>query len=661
MNIFQKISERPSLARISYKNRLVLKGRKIGPETTPLFNSPTTFAAELKQNKRMQGLGLSLLEMISQNSNTLKAYISINNLHEDIYLTKHSGKVIPKKCRFKKTFDLMMDFLVYYSTISTMFFLGFAEKHDPLMNFDYFVWAMFLIDLILNFFTEYKNKRNKSVMNFKLIAIHYAKTWLVFDVLSLLPFSWADNPNTEYFLRLFRILKMKKLFNKVKILPVATKISDFFYNEENKAKKKFRAVICLLWDLLKELLKMLFVTFGLACLWWYYIKLIGRKRHEPDGFISYFDLENKTKSSQFLITWYYMFTTMMTVGYGDFYAINKYEMGFAIILLIAGPTWIAFTMGKAINIINDLGKIDGKEDKMGLLNIWISNIESKKTMLPLKLKSKINDFFINHWKHDRLGPLTDYPDESCYDLSYISNPLLNQLPKATRDSLMNYLFSDIIYRFNLFFKHFRDIQYELVRFLQPRIFCANSIILDQNMTPHEVFFKLKGTTQIGVNSLGEYAELFVISEIFIIGDYFILQETPSFAQFKAVDNNYGYGISGFIYKQLVEEVPVRLKAYLAFLESLYSRFQTVALEKAERKPLETGEKDECSKNQDIKDNEIISSCVLPKQTLNKEKAKIKEIERIRKGVKRMKSIRKHLLQNLKFKIAEHISEFHLPL
>ena len=95
----------------------------------------------------------------------------------------------------------------------------------------------------------------------------------------------------------------------------------------------------------------------------------------------------------------------MTVGYGDYYATNKDEMGFDVIILIIGPTWVAFTMGKAIGIINSLQQLNGNTNIKEELNMWISNIEEKYEFLPLELKKKINTHFINFWKNDRLKSL----------------------------------------------------------------------------------------------------------------------------------------------------------------------------------------------------------------------------------------------------------------
>ena len=132
--------------------------------------------------------------------------------------------MISRKNKLKKYFDLVMDLLIYYSVITALNLLGFFDDNQVLNDVDYFVWAVFVVDFFLNFCTEYKNKQNKIVKNFRLIALHYAKTWMVFDILALLPFTWIGRATVEYFLRLLRIFKMKRFLNKIDV----NSISNYF-------------------------------------------------------------------------------------------------------------------------------------------------------------------------------------------------------------------------------------------------------------------------------------------------------------------------------------------------------------------------------------------------------------------------------------------------
>ena len=57
---------------------------------------------------------------------------------------------------------------------------------------------------------------------------------------------------------------------------------------------------------------------------------------------------------------------------------------------------MAFTMGKAISIINDMRQLGRHEDKIGNLNIWLFSLEVKFREIPGTLKEKITNHFRNY-------------------------------------------------------------------------------------------------------------------------------------------------------------------------------------------------------------------------------------------------------------------------
>ena len=89
---------------------------------------------------------------------------------------------------------------------------------------DNLVEAIFLLDMILNFFQSFKNPTTfENVMDLKLIAKNYVfKGWFIIDFITVFPLCWfvsANNPLTKI-LKLFRLPRLAKLldierFNKI--------------------------------------------------------------------------------------------------------------------------------------------------------------------------------------------------------------------------------------------------------------------------------------------------------------------------------------------------------------------------------------------------------------------------------------------------------------
>lgn len=66
----------------------------------------------------------------------------------------------------------------------------------------------FLIDIFINFLTGYIDECNNLIIDFNSIFKHYFKTWLFFDVLSVIP---AINYEKEWFKK-FKMIRVLKYF-----------------------------------------------------------------------------------------------------------------------------------------------------------------------------------------------------------------------------------------------------------------------------------------------------------------------------------------------------------------------------------------------------------------------------------------------------------------
>lgn len=137
-----------------------------------------------------------------------------------------------------------------------------------------------------------------------MIGVSYAKSWMILDILSLIPCSFFGNPNNEYFLRLFRVFKMGRLFDFVNIYKTANVSINHFYKEESIEKIKKKMLIIYGWQMLLQVLKMLFTTYFLACVWYYYVDLLARKNYDTIDFKAKFDLYFDKPYKIFIKIWY---------------------------------------------------------------------------------------------------------------------------------------------------------------------------------------------------------------------------------------------------------------------------------------------------------------------------------------------------------------------
>lgn len=649
MNIFQTFSQRKRNTIL--KNKVLLLGKKI---KVPFARDPTTSSLKKVLNSESKSSDPDELVELEPNVSILGKLI--NETLDNLTLMKDKKWVINLENPYKKSFNLIIDCLIWISLVSSLYFLAFNPMSLGDVIFDNIMWVIFVIDIILNFFTEFIDAKKKKIQNLKLIARNYAKKWMIIDIITVMPFRFINNPNAEYLLRLFRILKINRLYDDINIDAISNFLTNLFYKSETRSKKKFKLIILGVWDLIKELITMIFAAFIISGLWIYYSKTVARVENKRINFFSQFNLDSDPEYKQFLKTLYFIFSTLMTVGYGDFYPTNSYEMGFDIIILIAGPTWFAFTMGKSISIINDLKEVGGETNKIGELNLWISNLESKTKIIPFDLKKKIKFFYLNYWKNDRLGSMCIVSgDEFNYESQ--AQEFIQMLPNSLKIQVMEYVFDDVLYSFKYFFEEFKDIKYELALCLFPSIYQKNSVVLDEGDFVTEIVLVTEGAFDIGFMNNGEFKLITCIKKKIMIGDYFMLKNIPSFLQFRAVENVYGYILPSFALKFFLKTTSGKIENYLGLLSENYEYMKKFIFDSRSRSTVETNENTGLLnyKNAEPESAQITNDCILSSD--NKDNQSVfKELDNFDKSIKKIKRIRSKRFWELKKKIADYTSK-----
>ncbi|OMJ79176.1 hypothetical protein SteCoe_20877 [Stentor coeruleus] len=477
-------------------------------------------------------------------------------INKDLY-QKHKHFVIPRFNPWKRTFDLIINMLLMYSIISSMYYLGYDQPGYKQFAFDLFVWVMFIIDIVLTFFTEIFYKGKESVKDLNKIAHHYISTWLFFDVISLLPLQFAGHPNAEYFLRLFRLTKIYRLLDMIDQGKINSCVAGIFGIKNSKRAHIFKIVITYSWSLSYQIIAMLFASYALSCMWMYYVKVVEKYQGETDNFRDHFGLNVNTSDEIFIKSWYYIYTTLMTVGYGDFYATNKYEMGFCIILLIIGPSMYAYAMGKSIDTIKKLEEVGKNDEKLSEFDTWISSLEFHYKELPIDLKEGLINHFKYYFENNRAGPLAEkywnYPTKA--ELGQFHSKFVSELPEKLRIRVLNAIFIDVFYKFKPFFGRVDSFRYYVCLHIQPRSYSEKTTIIYENIIPLEIFFIEKGEVVCGVESDTGFVICYSFKERGIIGDYFVVQSIPSFATYFTSMKTQGFAIPSKVVIKVLKHFP----------------------------------------------------------------------------------------------------------
>ena len=331
---------------------------------------------------------------------------------------------------------MIFDFIVILSTliycmkiIYQLCFFGFSSNYNESLGdkiFDFIIFALNAVYIILNFFHSYVDKSTgETIIENKKIVINYLKGWFCIDFISSFPFELIWEKSS--FLKLLRIIRINKIF--------------LFISFVERVSLKTRQVIALF----RLAFFGVFGTFFFACCW-YLNSYFNKTSHPQNNFIKYYNLYNnqdKTNSTltenteikgafhSMLICFFFTLTTVTTTGFGDYVAQNVPERIFSAILMLFGVLYFSFLMSLLMEEINIVGDENQTVEAQKLIT-QLRKFNKGKTNL--FIGKKINKAILNDVvfasKHSRYEQITKKEN---FDI----------LPRKIKNELSNYLWKDV--------------------------------------------------------------------------------------------------------------------------------------------------------------------------------------------------------------------------
>eukprot|EP00929_Paragymnodinium_shiwhaense_P007395 TRINITY_DN111296_c0_g1_i1.p1 TRINITY_DN111296_c0_g1~~TRINITY_DN111296_c0_g1_i1.p1 ORF type:complete len:947 (-),score=98.98 TRINITY_DN111296_c0_g1_i1:133-2973(-) len=288
--------------------------------------------------------------------------------------------------------------MISYEIFTAPFF--FAFEVYPAMNSTsegYMMYILasivnsyFLLDMVLVFRTAIRDSRNRLVSRSGAIAKRYSQTWLCFDILTAIPWEWIDVRRSRVtrmtklrFLRVIRFFRCARILHLTRVLSLSNRVQFFV---ESHAVKQFLHILVLAFVGVA-------LVHWLACIW------VFLGRNSTSGWMDTIsgineDLRTDDISVQYVVSLYYVLTTMTTVGYGDISPVTIPEMLFGVFLLLISClvfAWLTGSIFEVIQALNEHGRaVNQKTDQMARWMLWRD--------LPRELRLSIRHFLVHHWK-----------------------------------------------------------------------------------------------------------------------------------------------------------------------------------------------------------------------------------------------------------------------
>lgn len=212
--------------------------------------------------------------------------------------------------------------------------------------------------------------------------------------------------------------------------------------------------------LLVFLILIVFVCHVLACLW----VLAASANPEHNWILSYEEKTGTAETTQkyseiYMMSFYFITTTVTTVGYGDIVPVNRVEQVFCIFVLFIGVGTFSFAAGSLTSIITNY---DSSQAVLKSKMQTIENLRKQYKIAPQLYNELKQTIQFEHSKHvDGLGDL------------------MESLPLSIKTRLATEIYKDVLEGFSIFFNIEKSFLSWVGHRLVPRMFTDKQYIYQE--------------------------------------------------------------------------------------------------------------------------------------------------------------------------------------
>ncbi|KAG0723922.1 Potassium/sodium hyperpolarization-activated cyclic nucleotide-gated channel 4 [Chionoecetes opilio] len=256
--------------------------------------------------------------------------------------------------------------------------------------------TIFLIDIVVNFRTGIMQQDNSEqvILDPKLIAKNYLKTWFFLDLISSVPLDYIflifNQDFSESFQilhagRALRILRLAKLLSLVRLLRLS-RLVRYVSQWEEVYVSSFLNMASVFMRIFNLISMMLLIGHWSGCLQFLVPMLQG---FPSNSWVAINELQNSYWLEQYSWSFFKAMSHMLCIGYGRFPPQNLTDLWLTMISMISGATCYALFIGHATNLIQSLDSSRRQYRERSLTDMWL-------TMLSMICGATCYALFLGH-------------------------------------------------------------------------------------------------------------------------------------------------------------------------------------------------------------------------------------------------------------------------
>lgn len=285
--------------------------------------------------------------------------------------------------------------------------------------------------VLLSFFVEYTDPRtNENVRDLSKISWNYLTTQFITDLIPLIPLQAVRIQNFQrlfYLIKLIRLQRGLELFNVTALMQRVEyfnkmKLKNLIDTDPEEAediivdnnKIQTRVMVSFLLKIVRLVVIISNISYFLGFLLYIAFDMIMEHMGDPGDsryFIKEFNLDHNERSNWQIgiIMVYYAFTSLSTVGFGDYNPRSDGERLICAMILLFGVAIFSYIMGTFIEILGDYQSLNADLDDGDSLTQFFLLLQKFNEDAPLAepLRNRIEEHFQYKWAHDRNQAIDD--------------------------------------------------------------------------------------------------------------------------------------------------------------------------------------------------------------------------------------------------------------